>query len=144
MSIQVKIVENDDELQQVHQIRQTVFVLEQHCPPEEEFDQYEKEAVHFLVTNNDSPIGAGRFRTVNGDGKVERICIKKEARKTGAGKLLMEKIETYAKSLQLSKLRLNAQAQAIPFYQKLGYTICSEEFMEANIPHYSMEKSTNK
>src|SRR5699024_5077499 len=144
MRIQVKIVENDDELQQVHQIRQTVFVLEQHCPPEEEFDQYENEAVHFLVTENDSPIGAGRFRTVNGDGKVERICIKKEARKTGAGRLLMEEIESYAQTLELSKIRLNAQVQAIPFYQKLVHTICSEEFKEANIPHHSMEKSTNK
>jgi predicted GNAT family N-acyltransferase len=30
---------------------------------------------------------------------------------------------------------------AVGFYQKLGYSINGEEFMEVTIPHYVMEKS---
>lgn len=35
---------------------------------------------------------------------------------------------------------LAAQEQAVPFYEKLGYHICSDSFIDANIKHYLMEK----
>ena len=39
-----------------------------------------------------------------------------------------------------SKVKLSAQVHAIPFYEKLHYSITSPEFMDADIPHRSMEK----
>lgn len=85
--------------------------------------------------------GAGRFRVLDGIGKVERICVLKENRKTGAGVAVMNKIEEYAKSQGISTLKLNAQTHAIPFYSNLGYETVSEEFMDAGIPHKTMKKS---
>jgi predicted GNAT family N-acyltransferase len=35
---------------------------------------------------------------------------------------------------------MHARKSAVGFYEKLGYHIASEEFMEVNIPHYMMEK----
>ncbi|MEC1284064.1 GNAT family N-acetyltransferase, partial [Bacillus paralicheniformis] len=34
----------------------------------------------------------------------------------------------------------NAQTQAVPFYEKHGYKVVSEEFLDANIPHVKMVK----
>jgi predicted GNAT family N-acyltransferase len=77
---------------------------------------------------------------VDGYGKVERICVLQEARKTGAGKAIMNAIEKYAREKDIHKLKLNAQTHAIPFYAGLGYEIVSEEFMDAGIPHKTMVK----
>lgn len=136
----VKIVENQKELEDAYFIRKTVFVEEQAVPLEEEIDAYENDAKHFVMYHEGSPVGAGRFRFVDGYGKVERICVLKEARKTGAGKAIMNTIENYAREKEIHKLKLNAQTQAIPFYSGLGYEVVSEEFMDAGIPHKTMVK----
>ncbi|MGX6442217.1 GNAT family N-acetyltransferase [Neobacillus sp. K501] len=136
----VKIVENENELNDAFSVRKTVFIGEQNVPAEEEIDQYEDEATHFVSYQNGSPIGAGRFRVVDGYGKVERICVLKEARKTGAGKAIMNEIEAHAIKHGVEKLKLNAQTHAIPFYSGLGYEVVSEEFLDAGIPHKTMVK----
>jgi predicted GNAT family N-acyltransferase len=135
-----KIVENQQELEDAFSIRRTVFIDEQNVPAEEELDQHEDEATHFVLYHEGSPIGAGRFRFVNGYGKVERICVLKEARKTGAGKKIMMGIEDYALDQDIHKLKLNSQTHAIPFYAGLGYEVVSEEFLDAGIPHKTMIK----
>ncbi|MBT2697155.1 GNAT family N-acetyltransferase [Bacillus sp. ISL-40] len=136
----VKIVENQKELEDAYSVRKIVFVDEQNVPLEEEIDAYEDEAEHFVMYDEGSPIAAGRFRFVDGYGKVERICVLKNARKIGAGKVIMNAIENYALQKDIHKLKLNAQTQAIPFYAGLGYEIVSEEFMDAGIPHKTMVK----
>lgn len=135
-----KIVENQKELEDAFSIRTTVFIDEQNVPPEEELDQYEDEATHFVLYQDGSPIGAGRFRFVDSYGKVERICVLKAARKTGAGKKIMTGIEDYALKNDIHHLKLNSQTHAIPFYAGLGYEVVSEEFMDAGIPHKTMVK----
>lgn len=136
----VKVVENQQELNDAFSIRKIVFIHEQQVSAEEEMDQYDDTAVHFVQYEDNQAIGAGRFRTIDGIGKVERICVLKEKRKTGAGKAIMQKIEEYAKEHGFHLLKLNAQTHAIPFYTGLGYEIISEEFLDAGIPHRTMQK----
>lgn len=138
----VKIVENKEEREHAYNIRKEVFVEEQHVPIEEEIDQYEEESAHFVLYNDEEqPIGAGRFRVIDGIGKVQRICVLSTARKNGAGAMIMNAIEEYAVSAQVTQLKLDAQLHAIPFYTKLGYQVISEEFMDAGIPHKTMTKT---
>ncbi|TWD93714.1 putative GNAT family N-acyltransferase [Neobacillus bataviensis] len=139
--MKIKVVENQKELEDAFSIRKIVFVKEQNVPIEEEIDQYEDEATHFVMYGDTAnPLAAGRFRVVDGYGKVERICVLKEARKTGAGRLMMNAIETFARKQGLHKLKLNAQTHAIPFYAGLGYEVVSDEFLDAGIPHKTMVK----
>ncbi|MBS8263133.1 GNAT family N-acetyltransferase [Mesobacillus boroniphilus] len=139
--MEVKIVNNEQELADAFEVRKTVFIHEQNVPEEEEIDQFESDSVHFVLYDDGKAAGAGRFRVLDGIGKVERICVLKENRKTGAGVAVMNKIEDYAKSQGISTLKLNAQTHAIPFYSKLGYETVSEEFLDAGIPHKTMKKS---
>lgn len=139
--MEVKIVQSEEQFQDALYVRKKVFVEEQNVSEEEEIDQYENDSKHFVLYNNDhQPVGAGRFRILDGYGKVERICVMKEARKGGSGKLIMQSIEQYAADQGLAKLKLNAQTHAIPFYEKLGYEAVSEEFLDAGIPHRTMVK----
>lgn len=137
----IMIVSEQQDLEKAFFVRTQVFVNEQNVPEEEEIDHLEEESTHFLVTDDEgNPAGAGRFRVVDGIGKVERICIMPEFRSKGVGKALMNAIEQYALSKQIDILKLNAQNQAIPFYERLGYSVISDEFMDAGIPHHSMKK----
>ncbi|CAM5191408.1 putative GNAT family N-acyltransferase OS=Ureibacillus acetophenoni OX=614649 GN=SAMN05877842_101267 PE=4 SV=1 [Ureibacillus acetophenoni] len=56
------------------------------------------------------------------------------------GILIMNEIEKFAIEHDYKKLKLNAQSYAIPFYEKLKYTVNSQ-FLDAGIPHRSMEKA---
>ncbi|MFC4184231.1 GNAT family N-acetyltransferase [Saccharococcus thermophilus] len=123
-------------------VRRIVFIEEQQVSEEEEIDEFEQEATHFVLYDDGKPIGAGRFRIVDhGLGKIERICVLPQYRGRGAGKLIMEAIERFAKQQGVSKLKLNAQTHAESFYEKLGYKTVSDVFMEAGIPHVTMVKT---
>lgn len=141
LNLKVIVVDNEAQLQDAYSVRTTVFVEEQKVPEEEEIDQFEKEATHFVVYDDNKPVGAGRLRVVDDYGKVERICILKSYRSQGIGKLLMEEIEAVGRKNGLTKFKLNAQTQAEKFYKSLGYETVSGEFLDAGIPHVTMRKS---
>jgi predicted GNAT family N-acyltransferase len=107
---------------------------------EEEIDEFENTSAHFVLYDGNEPVGAGRFRVKEGQGKVERICVLSKVRGKGAGKMIMNFIEEHARSMNVPALILNAQTHAIPFYENLGYSVTSDEFLDAGIPHKSMKK----
>ncbi|MCM3711211.1 GNAT family N-acetyltransferase [Sporosarcina luteola] len=139
--IEVKIASSEQERADAYDVRKKVFVEEQGVPLSLEIDEFDNTASHFIVYDERQPIGAGRIREIGpGIGKVERVCVLKEMRGKHLGNLIMHKLENYAKSAEMTKIILNAQSYAVPFYEKLGYTVTSPEFMDADIPHRAMEK----
>ncbi|RST75250.1 GNAT family N-acetyltransferase [Siminovitchia acidinfaciens] len=130
----------EEQMQDAFNIRKKVFVGEQQVPIEIEIDEHEDNSAHFVLYDEEKPAGAGRFRILDGKGKVERICILPEYRGKGAGIQIMVDIEEYAKSLPVKELVLNSQSYAVPFYEKLGYSVVSDEFLDAGIPHRKMIK----
>jgi predicted GNAT family N-acyltransferase len=133
--------QTDKQLQDAMHVRKEVFVGEQNVPMEEEIDEFENTSDHFVLYDGDEPVGAGRFRVKEGQGKVERICVLTKVRGKGAGKMIMNYIEEHARRKDVPALILNAQTHAIPFYENLGYSVTSDEFLDAGIPHKSMKKT---
>jgi predicted GNAT family N-acyltransferase len=139
---EVKIVETDEELKLAFAVRKKVLVDEQGVPLHLELDEFDNTAIHFIVKDGEQTIGAARLREYeNKVGKVERVCVLQPYRGKKLGFLIMQKVEEYARDHGFKKLRLNAQSYAIPFYEKLQYNVISPEFMDAGIPHRSMEKT---
>lgn len=58
----------------------------------------------------------------------------------GLGRVLMQYAENIARDRGFKKLSMHARKTAIGFYEKLGYRITGEEFVEVTIPHFVMEK----
>lgn len=122
-------------------VRKQVFIIEQQVPIEEEFDEYDRVAVQFVVYDGEKAVGAGRFRILNGQGKIERVCVLKDYRKKGVGRLIIESIEQYAReNTDVSTIILNGQISAQPFYERLGYQAYGDIFLDANIEHRAMKK----
>ncbi|MFJ7639961.1 GNAT family N-acetyltransferase [Peribacillus sp. NPDC097225] len=137
-----KIIEEND-LKQAFHIRSKVFVEEQGVPLEDEFDEFDtldSQCEHILAYHNELPVGTGRIRTVDGFGKLERICILKPYRKLGYGKIIIKALEEIAEKNEGSKVKLHGQKQAEGFYENLGYLTSSDLFMEDGIPHVLMVK----
>ncbi|SFA82881.1 Predicted N-acyltransferase, GNAT family [Lentibacillus halodurans] len=136
----IKAVETPQEKEQAYSVRTTVFVDEQHVPPDVEIDEFDKQAIHLIGYEAGVPIAASRVRFVDSYGKLERICVLKDQRGKSHGSRMIQAMEDIISKKGYVKAKLNAQTHAIDFYQRLGYDVVSEEFMDAGIPHVTMTK----
>lgn len=140
----VKKITTEQQLEEAFVIRKAVFVEEQHVPLVDEFDEYDHvdaECNHILVYHENKPVGTGRLRVVDHEGKLERICLLENVRSLGLGKVIIEALEDIAKEQHIKKVKLHGQTHAEGFYQKLGYETSSDVFMEDGIPHVLMTKT---
>lgn len=140
--IRVKKVENKEELEQAFHIREEVFIDEQECPPEEEFDGFDEESIHFIAYISGEPAGTSRYRTTEKGVKLERFAVLKKFRGRGVGKRL---VQTALSQISTSfepgtLLYLHAQLTAMPLYARYDFEKIGEMFMEAGIEHFEMRK----
>lgn len=141
--MKIKVVETNNEQEQAYHVRTIVFVEEQKVPAEEEIDQHEKEAIHFIGYKDNEPIAASRLRFADDYGKLERICILKNHRGNSYGTQIIQVMEDEISKKGYAKAKLSAQTHAEKFYERLGYKTVSGEFLDAGIPHITMIKSLN-
>jgi predicted GNAT family N-acyltransferase len=139
--MEIKVADNNIMYNQCLEIRKRVFVEEQNVPMDREVDEYEDTATHILLID-DEPIGTVRYRPASEDMiKVERMAVLPEERGRKLGFKLMEFVHDHAREHGYTRAKLGAQVHAIDFYRKLGYTVSSDEFEDAGIPHVYMEKA---
>ncbi len=120
-------------------IRTQVFVIEQNVPEALEWDGLDKESRHYLLTDEGKPCATLRTRQLDEKLKIERMAVLSECRGHGFGQQLLEYVIDLAKSeLEISEVVLSAQCHAIPFYQKLGFSVCSDIYLDADIEHRDM------
>ncbi len=75
----------------------------------------------------------------DGTGKLMQMAVHPQRRGEGIGRLLIISIERRAfGDLGLTSVFCHAQLGAIPFYERLGWVVDSEEFEEAGIAHRRM------
>lgn len=137
----VKTAETEKELADVFSVRRSVFINEQNVPESIEIDEKEDQSVHFIAYKDQLPVGAGRLRFSGNKGKAERVCVLSSLRNEGIGALIMEEMEQTAVQSGAAVMELNAQVQALSFYQGLGYETVSDLFYDAGIQHRTMEKN---
>lgn len=134
--ISIAEVSWEQHAEQLGQIREVVFVLEQHVPREIEWDGADTGCRHFLATDaQGKTIGCSRLMP---DGQIGRMAVLREHRSKGIGALLLEAAVASARSVGMTQVYLHAQTHALEFYQKNGFAVTGEEFVEAGIPHVNM------
>jgi predicted GNAT family N-acyltransferase len=134
--VQVNKVTDPADLEKVFAIRREVFVGEQNCPPELEWE-HEDESNHFLATVDGVPAGASRWRKTDKGYKLERFAVLKDFRGHGVGQAL---VQTVLNDLPngADYVYLHAQVQAVTLYERFGFVKTGPEFEEAGIWHYKM------
>jgi len=122
-------------------IRTQVFVIEQKVPEELERDEWDPQMIHVLAFCRGNPVGTARMSK---KGHIGRVAVLKQMRGKSIGALMMEELENQAAHHSLVEVHLNAQIQAVGFYERRGYSAAGESFLEAGIPHIPMNKSIVK
>lgn len=131
--------DNQELAEVIFGIRRKVFVIEQKVAPEEEYDEYEISARHYLLKCDGQPAGTARWRFTEQGSKIklERFAVLPEFRNKGAGTGLVK--EVLADVLPYNfPVYLHAQVPAMNLYARAGFKPEGDLFYEAGIPHYKM------
>ncbi len=135
-NIEILKVTDAERLATIFEIRRIVFVVEQNCPPELEWE-FEEESTHFLALIDGLPAGASRWRKTDQGYKLERFAVLNQFRGKGVGQALVNAVLEDLPA-DADYIYLNAQIQAMPLYEKFGFAKIGNEFEEAGIQHYKM------
>lgn len=136
VAIEVAHIQEKSVLEKAFAIRTLVFVVEQNCPPELEWEN-EDISTHFIAHIAGKPVGTARWRRTKNGFKLERFAVLKEYRGRGVAMAL---IKTLLKSLpsDAEYIYLHAQLSAVGLYEKAGFVKEGDLFEEAGIKHYKM------
>lgn len=117
-------------------VREAVFMREQGVPAELEWDGLDESSHHVLaLSNSGQAIGCGRILLT---AHIGRIAVLPEWRGKKVGTAILEGLLAYAGSKHYPEVDIDAQVQALPFYERFGFAAEGEVFMDANIPHRKM------
>ena len=126
-------------------IRQRVFVEEQACPPDEEWDAADADARHFVLLVDDEPVATARWRPAEHEGapaaKLERFAVLPEFRSRGLGLALVAAVMADAEAAGFDRQVLHAQAHLEGFYRTFGFRRSGPDFWEAGLLHTPMART---
>jgi len=137
MSLRVAVSEED--ILKVMVVRGIVFIEEQKVDWEDEIDEFEKTATHFLGEVDGQPVAAGRLRNLK-DGwvKVERIAVRPGWRGRGFAQEMVAFLMDFALAQGARKFKMHAQVYLEDFYREFGFRREGGVFVECGIDHILM------
>ena len=129
---------NQAEIFAVIYIRKKVFMDEQNVSVDEELDGRDFAADHYLVESNNKFIGTCRIYYQDNEATIGRVAVLKEFRKKGIASFMMKKAVKEIDANKIKTIHIGAQVQAVAFYEKFGFKISGDLYLDANIEHYPM------
>jgi predicted GNAT family N-acyltransferase len=120
-------------------VRRAVFIEEQAISEDLEWDDFDAACPHALaIDDRQSPVGCGRLLP---NGYIGRLAVLSAWRGQGVGSALLRELMSLARTSGHTRVLLNAQTRAMPFYARHGFAAEGDEFFEAGIAHQTMARS---
>jgi len=143
--LQIKVKSFDEltkaELYKLLQLRNQVFVLEQHCIYLD-IDNKDQKALHVLGYKNDELIAYTRIFKAGDyleEASIGRVLVVKHERKNAYGYQLMNaSINAIKNYFKASVIKISAQCYLKKFYNDLGFKEQGKTYLEDDIPHIAM------
>ena len=129
-----------EELYGILRVRSEVFVTGQKClyvdPDGRDFG-----SVQVFASKGERIIACLRiYGKEAGVVQIGRVAVIESLRGSGIGRMMMRQaISHVTENSTDEKIYLEAQTYAIGFYEKLGFKVISDEFLDEGIPHKGME-----
>lgn len=129
------------ELYAIMQLRNEVFVVEQHCVYQDA-DGKDPGSWHFAGWDGNELVAYTRIIPPGisyTEASIGRVVTSPQYRGRGAGRELMEHSINRTFSLfGCTRIRIGAQLYLTGFYQSLGFVPTGPEYLEDGIPHIEM------
>lgn len=119
----VNIARTVADFMQAVAIRGAVYIGEQECPYEEEFDGNDFSATHLVGYVNGEPAGCLRVRYFAGFAKVERLVVRREFRSSGLARLIVRRGVELCESKGYERVYVYAQKRLVKFWSKCGFSL---------------------
>jgi N-acetylglutamate synthase-like GNAT family acetyltransferase len=101
----------------------------------------EKQDILIAAFDDDEMLGCCILTDMkNGCARLRQMAVQKNMQGKGIGESIMMFAENLARDKGFKTLTMHARDTAIGFYEKFGYKVKGEQFVEINIPHHIMEK----
>lgn len=119
-SISIRIARDANDLMRVTAIRSAVYLAEQNCPLDEEFDGNDLVAAHFIGFIGDEPAACLRVRFFGEFAKVERLAVRHQFRRSRISFRLVQASVEYIKRKGFRKIYGQAQDRLVDFWAHFG------------------------
>ncbi len=120
-NITITIARTVEDMMRVAAIRGAVYIGEQECPYEEEFDGNDFSATHLIAYSGDEPIGCARIRCFADFVKFERVAVRKEYRHSRAAIILTTAGLDFARAKGYRRAYGHSQARLVNFWRRWGF-----------------------
>ena len=126
------------ELYELLKARAEIFVVEQNCVYQD-LDDRDYQSLHVFF-EEDGVVTAYLRAYAKDDNTVQMGRVLTLKHGTGLGdKLLREGIALVRERFDPDRIYIEAKCYAVGYYEREGFRVCSEEFLEDGIPHVGME-----
>src|SRR6516165_709539 len=119
-AITIRIARDPNDLMLVTAIRSAVYLAEQDCPIEEEFDGNDLVAAHFIGFVGSEPAGCLRVRFFGEFAKVERLAVRHQFRRSRVSFKLVQASVEYIRRKGFRKIYGQAQDRLVDFWAHFG------------------------
>jgi predicted GNAT family N-acyltransferase len=119
--LSVEIVRDLADFMKVVAIRSSVFLAEQDCPYEEEFDNNDLSSLHLIAYLRGQPVATLRVRWFANFAKIERVCVMKHVRGGAVVKLMIETAVDVISRKGYTVAIGYIQKRLAPFWKQLGF-----------------------
>ena len=119
----VKVARTLDDFMRGAVIRGAVFIGEQKCPYEEEFDGNDFTATHLIGYVGNEPAGCLRIRYFSDFAKLERLAVRGEFRSSGLARKLVDAGVEFCRTKGYTRMCTYAQKRLVKFWNKCGFSI---------------------
>jgi predicted GNAT family N-acyltransferase len=127
--------------QQVIDLRQRVLRLPLGLDIRNDDLEADEDQIIFIAEENNIVKGCVLLQQYDAETfKLRQMAVDTAEQGKGIGAELVSAADIYAVNMGKSKIILHARDTAIPFYEKLGYEVTGDVFLEVGIPHHKMEK----
>ncbi|MBX3491812.1 MAG: GNAT family N-acetyltransferase [Parvibaculum sp.] len=121
-TVSVRVVRSAEDLMRVVAIRAVVFMAEQKCPYEEEFDGNDYAgSTHLLAEMSGEPVATIRLRFFAGFGHVGRLAVMPQMRGFGTARTIVEEALRLCAEKGYGSLYAQAQKRLVPFWRQFGF-----------------------
>src|SRR6266699_2391837 len=144
-SVSVRVVRSLDEMARVIAIRGAIYMGEQHCPFEEEFDGNDFSATHLICHKDGEPVGCMRIRYFADFAKLERLAVRSEGRGSGLAGVLLDAALELCRKKGYRVLYAHSQKRFLKVWEQRGFRrMGSRELVFSDFDYVEVKLETEK
>ncbi len=138
--IEVRPASDPAEVEAALALRYRVFCEEQGVSLPADRDGRDPDALHIVALDDGRVVGTCRLLFGDDVARLGRMAVEQALRGAGVGAAILGEADRASRDAGATRIRLHAQTAARSLYERAGFQIRGEEFLEEGIPHVTMEK----